>query len=174
MGVDPDDTLDENPYVHARAKVSIDEFRTTEPFDLVTLRMVAEHIVTPERALAAIAHATKPGGHVVIYTVNRYSPVPLITTLVPFWLHHPAKRFLWRTERKDTFPTQFRMNTRATLDKLLRAAGFREVAFAYLDDCRSLQRFRALQYCELSARRLLRGLGLGYPENCLLGVYRRN
>jgi SAM-dependent methyltransferase len=173
LGVDPDDTLDQNPFVHARAKVPIDEFTTDRPFDLVTLRMVAEHIAHPERALAALAAATAPGGLLVVYTVNRFSPVPLLTSAVPFALHHPVKRLLWRTEREDTFPTCFRMNTRTSLRRLAEAAGFQELEFAYLDDCRTFGRFRPLLTLELSLWRLLRALGLRYPENCLLGIYLR-
>ena len=47
VGVDPDETLDENPYVHEKAKVLIDDYETDRRFDLVTLRMVAEHVAEP-------------------------------------------------------------------------------------------------------------------------------
>lgn len=174
VGVDPDHTLDENPFVHAKVKVPIADYRPEQRFDLVTLRMVAEHITEPTRTLEAIANLTNRGGHLVVYTVNRFSPVPLLTGIVPFALHHPIKRVLWRSLRKDTFPTCFRMNTRRRLAELAQPAGFREVFFAYLDDCRTFGRFRAMQYGELSLRRILRGVGLGYPENCLLGVYERH
>ncbi len=173
MGLDPDDTLDQNPFVHAKAKVAVEDFVTERGFDLITMRMVAEHITHPEQVIRVLINALNPGGHLVIYTVNRFSPIPLFTGLVPFRLHHPVKRFLWRTERQDTFPTAFRMNTRRKLRQLLTSFGHGEAAFAYLDDCRTSGRFRTLQFCELSVWWLLNKLGLRYPENCLLGVYRR-
>jgi SAM-dependent methyltransferase len=172
-GVDPDAGLDANPFVHARARVRFEDYAPDRPFDLVTLRMVAEHVDEPERVMAAIARALRPGGLAVIYTVNRWSPVPILTTLVPMPLRHPVKRFLWRTAKRDTFPTRFRMNTRRRLDTLARAAGLAEASFTYLDDCRTFARFRGLQWLELGLRRALRGVGLAYPERCLLGVYRR-
>lgn len=172
VGVDPDPTLQENPFVHEKVAALFDTWDGGRRFDLVTLRMVAEHVADPARFVAAVGRALAPGGRVVVYTVNRWSPVPLLTALVPFRLRHPIKRFLWRTEAKDTFPTAFRMNTRARLAALFAAIGCREEAFARLDDCRALGRFALGRGLELGLWRLLRACGLGYPEACLLGVYR--
>ncbi|HLU40459.1 MAG TPA: methyltransferase domain-containing protein [Planctomycetota bacterium] len=173
VGVDPDATLDENRYVHERVRASLQDYDGGEAFDLVTLRMVAEHVTDPPAVAAAIARALAPGGFAVVYTVDGWSPMPLLTRLAPMRVRHVVKRFLWRTEEKDTFPTAFRMNSRARLRAVLGAAGLEEVAFAWLDDCRTLGRFRAGQWLELCAWRALRALGLRYPERCLLGVYRK-
>ncbi|MCA8943140.1 MAG: class I SAM-dependent methyltransferase [Planctomycetes bacterium] len=172
-GVDPDETLDENPFVHEKVRGLIDDFEPRREYDVVTLRMVAEHIADPARAVATIRRCLAPGGRAVIYTVNRWSPVPLVTGLVPFRLRHPIKKALWRTESVDTFPTCFRMNTRATLRRQFAAEGVEEEFFTKLDDCRSFARFRVTSWLELAAWRALRAVGLHYPENCLLGVYRR-
>ncbi|HTE06827.1 MAG TPA: methyltransferase domain-containing protein, partial [Planctomycetota bacterium] len=174
VGVDPDETLEENPYVHRKVRALLTDFRPEQPFDLVTLRMVAEHIPDPEAAARALAGMVRPGGTVLIYTVNLWAPVSLIAKCVPFGLHHPLKKLLWRTDEKDTFPTYFRMNTRQRLAQLLGAHGLRETGFHYLDDCRTLQRFKLLNGLELSIWRALSALGLHYPETCLLGLYRRD
>jgi hypothetical protein len=173
VGVDPDDTLDENPFVHERAKRPIEAYGGGRTFSLVTLRMVAEHITDPEKTVRVLARLTGSGGKVVVFTVSRWAPVTLFSRLTPFALHHPIKRVLWGTEEKDTFPVVYRMNTRKRLRELFGAAGFREGFFAYLDDCRTFARFRWLHATELSCRRVLRGVGLNYPEHCLLGVYER-
>jgi hypothetical protein len=173
IGVDPDPTLAENPFVHERFQGPIEEFRSETRFDLVTLRMVAEHVARPFELAETLSHCTAAGAHVVVYTVNRWSPVPLVTSVVPFALHHPIKRLFWRAESKDTFPTCFRMNTRRTLEKIFASGGFEEAYFDYLDDCRTTGGYRLLQRVELGIWRTLRKLGLRYPENCLLGIYRR-
>ena len=173
VGLDPDPTLQENPYVHERIAAPIDGFDGGAAFDLVTLRMVAEHIDAPERCVAAMARALAPGGLAVVYTVFAGSPMPLLTRVAPMRLRHLVKRWLWRTEPKDTFPTRFRMNTRSALRRLFAAAGLREAAFLRLDDCRTFARFRWLCELELRLRGLCRGLGVPYPEHCLLGVYRK-
>ncbi len=174
VGVDPDPTLFENPYVHRRVPSRFEDFESDKPFDVVTLRMVVEHVQNPSRLASALARCTASGGLVIIYTVNRFSPIPLLTALVPFRLHHPVKVILWGTERKDTFPTEFRMNTRRSLKTILEKAGFRELHFAYLDDCRTTGRVKWLQRIELGMWRVTSRLGVRYPENCLLGVYRKN
>jgi len=174
VGVDPDPTVMENPFVHRKVKAPLEDLESEEPFDLVTLRMVAEHVQNPAKFTQSLARCTARGGRVVVYTVNRFSPVPLITSAVPFALHHRAKRILWESESKDTFPTYFRMNTRRRLRKIFESASFSEVFFAHLDDCRTTGGFRLLQRLELGLWRTLRTLRMRYPENCLLGVYRKS
>ena len=122
VGVDPDVTVNENTFVHQRVNSHIEDYHSDRPFDLVTLRMCAEHVAEPNRALAAFSRLTKPGGKMIIYTINRWSPVPIITWIVPFSLHHPIKRVLWETEEKDTFPVCYLMNTRKQLARSLRSA----------------------------------------------------
>jgi SAM-dependent methyltransferase len=173
VGLDPDDTLDANPYVHERVKSTLEEFDSISSFDLATLRMVAEHIAEPASAVSALARLVRRGGKVVIYTVNQWTPMALASWLVPLRLHLPVNRLLWGTKQRDTFPVTYRMNTRRRLAGLFKTHGFRESSFAYLDDCRTFHRFRQLHRLELRFWRLLRSLGLRYPETCLLGVYER-
>src|SRR5262245_41440777 len=125
VGVDPSPNIDENPFIHERARCLIEDYQHPETFDLATLRMVAEHITEPQAALAALARLVRPGGVVVVYTINRWSPVPLVTRMVPFRLHHGIKRVFWGTEEKDTFPVAYRMNTRSELAAVFHRAGFR-------------------------------------------------
>jgi hypothetical protein len=174
VGVDPDATLEENPFVHQRAQTTIENFTSDQTFSVLTLRMAAEHILQPDKAVASMARLTRLGGKVLVFTVNQWSPVSLLAWVIPFALHHPIKRVLWRTEEKDTFPVAYQMNTRARLARLFEAHGFRERSFLYLDDCRSFFRFRPLHFLELLLWRFLKTLGLRYPDTCLLGVYERS
>jgi 2-polyprenyl-3-methyl-5-hydroxy-6-metoxy-1,4-benzoquinol methylase len=171
--VDPSDTVEENQFAHQRVRARIEDFTSSEPFDLATLRMVAEHIDVPEQSVASLARLVKPKGMVVVYTVNKWSLISLASWLTPFRLHHAVKHLLWKTEEKDTFPVVYKMNTRRRLQVLFHQAGFREQHFAYLDDCRTFHRFRVLNYLEMSLWRVLQTVGCHYPETCLLGVYQR-
>ncbi len=173
VGVDPAETIKENPFLHERFQCSIEDVPLDRTFDIVTLRMVAEHIACPEQSVSTIARMTRPGAQIVIYTVNRWSPVPVITKLMPFALHHLAKRWLWETHERDTFPVAYKMNTRRRLAGLFEQAGFRERYFSALEDCRAFGRFATTLRIELLGRRTLNWIGLTYPEKCLLGVYER-
>lgn len=173
-GVDPDPTLRENPWLHEKVGQGIDDYDGKGAFDLVTLRMVAEHIADPERCAFSIARALRSGGLAVVYTVSGWSPMPVLTRLAPMGLRHVVKSWLWGTAPKDTFPTCFRMNSRSVLQRLFAGVGMREAAFLRLDDCRTFARFRWLQELELRGMRACRTIGLPYPEHCLLGVYRKD
>lgn len=173
VGLDPDGNVEGNGFVHRGVRHRIQDFRTEETFSLATLRMVVEHIADPGPALESLARLVKPGGHVVVYTVNRWSPLPLLAKATPFGLHHPFKALLWRTEERDTFPVAYQMNTRQRLRRLFESHGFHERFFQYVDDCRTFFRIPLLHLAELSLWRLCKRVGLPYPENCLLGVYRR-
>lgn len=172
-GVDPDPTVQENPWVHEKVAGGIDAFDGDASFDLVTMRMVAEHIDDPLACTRAIARSLRPGGLAVVYTVFAGSPMPLLTRVAPMSLRHAVKSWLWGTQPKDTFPTRFRMNTRSALSRQFAAVSMREEAFVRLDDCRTFARFRTMNRTELFAMNLCRGLGVPYPEHCLLGCYRK-
>ncbi|HSQ55502.1 MAG TPA: methyltransferase domain-containing protein [Gemmata sp.] len=170
--VDPDVSVHENALAHERVQAMIEDY-SGGPFDLATLRMVAEHIDRPEQAVASLARLVKPGGAVVIYTINQWSAISLAAWLTPLWFHHAVKSRLWGTEEKDTFPVAYKMNTRGKLRSLFQAGGFYEESFRYLDDCRTFHQFRLLHHVELTLWQALRAIGWHYPETCLLGVYRR-
>jgi 2-polyprenyl-3-methyl-5-hydroxy-6-metoxy-1,4-benzoquinol methylase len=173
VGVDPAKTLAENPYVHRQIAAPIEAIGDAGPFDLVTLRMVAEHLERPDQVLASLARVTRPESLVIIYTVSKWSPVSIVSRVVPFTLHHPLKSLAWRVSQRDTHPVVYRLNTRRDLLRAFEQAGFQERFFAYLDDCRTSGRFPWLRFAELWLRRLLRRVHLRYPETCLLGVYER-
>ena len=173
VGVDPSPNIRRNPFVHEKHELSLEEFDCAGPFDLLTLRMVAEHVEHPEAFAGALSRLARPGGHVVIYTVYRRSPGAVIARVTPMVTHHMVKRWLWGTEERDTFPVFYRMNTPRILRQLLGRHGFREERVQLLDDCRTLGKFRRGLQAELMARRWLNRVGLPYPERCLIGVYRK-
>lgn len=171
--VDPSDNIAVNPFPHHRAKCLIEDYETDQQFDLATLRMVAEHITNPPAVARKLNQLVRRGGRVVIFTVNRWSPVTLVANALPFGLHYPIKKMFWGGEEEDTFPTAYKMNTRRQLRELMSGHGFDEEYFAYLDDLSVLGNFKRLNYLELRAWQALNMVGLRYPENCLLGMYQK-
>ena len=61
VGVDPDPTLEENPFVHEKVRQRIDEYRCDREYELVTLRMVAEHVSDPEALIETVKRLVAPG-----------------------------------------------------------------------------------------------------------------
>lgn len=173
VAVDPSDNVNRNSFVHQRSQCPVDAYETDRRFDLATLRMVVEHVTDPEKMIQSLSRLLRPGGVAIVFTVNRFSPITILSRLIPFKLHHPIKRLFWGGEEQDTFPVHYKMNTRRSLRRLFEANGFAEHGFAYLDDLSALSRFRYLHYFELILWRVLCRVGIPYPENCLLGVYQK-
>jgi SAM-dependent methyltransferase len=173
LGIDPSDNIDKNPWVYERAKCLVEEYRGETSFDLVTLRMVAEHIQDPDSVVAALARLARPGAKVLIYTPNRWSLGSIFASITPFWFHPHAARLLYGRKADDTFPTHYRMNTRRCLRAVFERGGFTEAAFVCLANCTTFQRFRLACLIELSLWWLLRQIGLTYPFNHLIVVYEK-
>ena len=173
VGLDPSSNIDDNKLLHERVCCTIEEYRTKRTYDLVTMRMVAEHIETPEATVAALSRLAKPNGHVILYTVGRWTPAALLAAATPLAVHHRIKRKLWNVAERDTFPTFYRMNTHNTLRRLFEAADFIEAFFLRLDDARSFGKWKALATMELHLWRWLCSVGLPYPEACIMGIYRK-
>jgi SAM-dependent methyltransferase len=173
VAVDPSPNVHENMYVHERVQSAIEDYKTDQRFDLATFRMVVEHVDTPDAIVRALNTLLLPGGLAVVFTINRSSPISLVSRALPFRLHGPIKRLFWGGDDKDTFPVRYKMNSRSALLQCFSAQGFDEAAFAYLDDLSTWLKYRRLNYLELETWRLFHALGLTYPENCLLGIYRK-
>jgi hypothetical protein len=174
VGVDPDETIQENPFVHEKAQVPLEMFQSERRFSLVTLRMVAEHIENPDATLRKISELTETGGFVVVYTIHRFSPVSLVSYFTPHRIHHVVKRAIWGCpDERDTFPVAYRMNTKRSLNQCFENAEFSEAHLELLPDCCILFRYPRLNLVELTAWKLLRKLGIQYPEFNMLGVYQK-
>lgn len=174
VGVDSSDNIDNNPFVHERVKCLIEDYETEHLFDLVTLRMVVEHIANPTRLVESLSRLVKQGGIVIVFTVNLWSPSAMVSKLLPFKLHYPIKRILWKEEEeKDTFPTFYQLNTRKQLRTFFREDVFEERLFTYLDELSIFGQSKFLSYAELLLWRVFKKMGLHYPENCFLAVYEK-
>jgi SAM-dependent methyltransferase len=174
LGIDPDDNIKDNPFISEGFQGMIEDCTTAQRFDVISMRMVAEHIVDPDRVMRKLAELLKPGGRLVIYTPYKWAPMSIVATIVPFRFHNPLKRIIWRSEARDTFPTAYKLNTRRDLRAHTSRHGLDEVYFRFLDDCRVTNNYRALNWIELQTCSLLNKVGLNYPEKCVLAVYEKS
>lgn len=173
VAVDPSPNIFENPYAHEKSMSMIEDYKTNNKFDLATFRMVAEHIDNPEAVLKKLRELLDPEGIVVIYTINKFSPIPIITFFTPFSIHFKIKKIFWGGDEKDTFPVAYKMNTRKDLYKTFNAHGFSEESFRYLDDLSTFAKFKFANLLELILWKGLKILKTRYPENNLLGIYKK-
>ena len=178
VGVDPSANIRDNPHIHRAHQARIEQLTAAEvapdgPFDLVSLRMVAEHIEHPEQAMGALAPLLRPGGLLLIYTVSSAAPLSLLGRILPGVAHRWAMHLMFRGQRRDVHPAWYRMNTRSQLRRKLTAVGFAETDFRRLDDCRATLRWSGLHELELKLWRAWHRAGLPWAEACVIGLYQR-
>ncbi|MHB1428616.1 MAG: class I SAM-dependent methyltransferase [Rhodocyclaceae bacterium] len=100
--------------------------------DLIMARSVMEHVVDPAAVYGEMHRLLKPGGYFVFLTANLWDYASLIAKLVPNRFH---PWIVSKTEgrlEEDVFPIQYKTNTRRSVEKYSRQAGFDIVSFEHL------------------------------------------
>jgi len=96
-------------------------------FDLITCRMVVEHLAQPHRAFAESARCLRPGGALVVITPNllNYGILgnALGTKVLPEKLHLRIVHESDSRADEDIFPVRYKANTMPRLVRLLNASG---------------------------------------------------
>ena len=133
VGVDMDEA-------GGRENAALDEFVVADlgarlpfpdaAFDLVYANFVVEHLERPGAAFAEWRRVLRPGGAVVLVTSNRSNPAMAAARLLPQAVRRAIKRAGPGAAERDVFPAVYRANTPATLERLMRGAGFAPVEIA--------------------------------------------
>ena len=100
--------------------------------DLIMSRSVFEHIENPEAVYKEFARLLKPGGRVVFLTANLWDYGTVVARIIPN-RYHPrlVAKFEGRAE-EDVFPTQYKTNSRADVERLAHQSLLQVEDFRYL------------------------------------------
>jgi len=93
-------------------------------FDLVTSNMVFEHVEAPLSSLKEIRRALGAGGRLIVLTPNWLDIVTIAARIVPNRWHPAVVSRIEERGAADVYPTHFRFNRPATVERILREAGF--------------------------------------------------
>lgn len=134
VGFDLDPAVRENPQIDEAVVGTAGEklpFADAE-FDLIVSRMTFEHVTDPAGCAAELGRILKPGGWLCALTPNRWGMIALGSWLVPERLHGAVlSRLQPRRQERDIFPTCYRMNTLASLERLFPAPHFRHASYTF-------------------------------------------
>jgi len=101
-------------------------------FDLALSSFTVEHFEDPPAAFETIGRWLKPGGWLVITTVNRAHPFVNAYLSLPPWLGRPLQRFVKATEA-DAHPLVGACNRPAELRRALDEAGYVQIEIVTTD-----------------------------------------
>jgi SAM-dependent methyltransferase len=145
-GVDPDPRVATNPHLDEAAVGTGEAIpHPAERFDLVFADNVFEHLVDPQRVLHEVHRVLRPGGLLILKTPNKWHYMPLIARLTPHAFHSAYNRLRGRAAA-DTFPTQYRANSRRTLRRLAAECGFAVESLAVIEGRPEYLRVSAFTY----------------------------
>lgn len=100
--------------------------------DLIMARSVMEHVADPIAVYGEMHRLLKPGGYFVFLTANLWDYASLIAKLIPNRFHPWIVSKTEGRQEEDVFPIQYKTNTRHSVAKYSRQAGFDIVSFEHL------------------------------------------
>lgn len=124
VGLDPDPRVTDNPNLD-EGHIGFGEHLpfNENTFDIVIMDNVAEHLANPKQVFSEIFRVIKPGGVLLFKTPNRFHYMPLISMFTPLAFHRYFNKLRGR-EGEDTFPTQYKANSKSQIKKLAKIVGF--------------------------------------------------
>ena len=131
-GIDLDERVKENTNVDVPIIASLENYEVpAEHFSLACSKFVFEHISDPIPVLNLAYKSLKPGGKLIIVTVNKWHYAAILSRILPEKI---IEKFVNRDE-EDIFPTLYRFNCPFSIGKIVEASDFGVSADVKIEMC---------------------------------------
>lgn len=101
--------------------------------DLIISQSVFEHLSEPRLVYQELARILRPRGLVIFLTANMWDYGTAVARLIPNRFHAKIVAAVEGRAEEDTFPTQYRTNTRGEIERLARNANLEVASLEYLN-----------------------------------------
>ena len=136
-----------------------------DSFDLVVAIMVMEHVESPSLFFSEVARVLRPGASFVGHTISGNHYVTWLRRLIGLLPHSVSQwlvRKLYGRAEEDTFPTFYRLNRRAQIERACRLTELNITALTRYADPGYFQFSAPLQAAAVVADRLLESFAQGW------------
>ena len=146
-----------------------------ESVDVVASANAVEHFADPVAAFRESARVLRPGGRVVLITVNQWFPPIVLGRILPHSWRQRVNGVATGTADEDTFPVFYRANSARSLTRAAEAAGLTPVQVRYVSSHPQYLMFSVLAYrLGIALERFVaRHAVLHGWQHFLLGVFER-
>jgi ubiquinone/menaquinone biosynthesis C-methylase UbiE len=124
-------------------------------FDIVTCKMVFEHLADPENQLKEVFRVLKKTGKFIFHTPNSFGYSVILTKAIPDFLRRKLAYLLEGRAEENVFSTYYRVNSPAAIKRLAEGAGFKKLKVNMACSSAHLMLFPPLAFFELLWIRLL-------------------
>ena len=101
-------------------------------FDVVVSQWMIEHIRKIDEVVQEFGRVLKKGGSLVVVTNSKYHPMMFVSSILPTRFRDWMKLKIFPSYiEEDTFPTYYKFNSLADIDRLLTRAGFEKRYASY-------------------------------------------
>lgn len=118
----------------------------SDAVDVVMARSVMEHVTQPREVYAEVYRVLRPGGRFIFLTANLWDYASLVAKAVPNRFHPGIVARTEGRHEEDVFPTAYRTNTRAAVQRWASQSGFGIEDFHYLGQYPSYFLFNGLLF----------------------------